>query len=293
MGLPTLRERPGRFDRLPMGVAVVHRFGCGVSDVGRKRARNEDAFLVDDSLGLYVVADGMGGHRAGEVASREAIEALHGMVLREAYDLRILDDVAPAALSDQGPLPPALHRAQRVLEGAIQSATYFVYGLGQSDPEQRGMGTTISALLLRGHYALSGQVGDSRIYRIRGREVTQLTEDHTLIAWQLKKGLISEEEARRSRQKNVITRAVGSREYVHVDLRCYPLLPEDRFLLCSDGLYEHLQTHELADLAEDNPELAARRAIELANQRGGSDNITAIFVATGDPALARHESSPP
>ena len=270
---------------------MLRRYGCGVSDVGRKRARNEDAFLVDDELGLYVVADGMGGHQAGEVASREAVEALHGMVLREEYDLQVVDTLPPGLVTSAGDiLPLPLHRAQRVLEGAIQSATYFVYGLSESTPEHRGMGTTISALLLRGHYALSGQVGDSRIYLLREGEVTQITEDHTLIAWQLKKGLISEEEARSSRQKNVITRAVGSREYVHVDLRCHPLLSGDQFVLCSDGLYGHLKAHELPDLASHGPARAAQRAIELANERGGTDNITALFVATGDQ-VTKHQTA--
>ncbi|MGH7294313.1 MAG: PP2C family protein-serine/threonine phosphatase, partial [Polyangiaceae bacterium] len=208
--------------------APLRRTGYGVTDLGRKRSSNEDAFFMDDELGLYVVADGMGGHAAGEVASREAVDTLYGMVKRGIGELHEL--VAP--------LSPADSRAAcRLMESAVQAATYFVYSIAEIDRDKSGMGTTISALLVLGEFAVTAQVGDSRIYCVHDDEVEQLTEDHTLIAWQLKQGLITPQEAARSPHKNVITRAVGNREYVQVDTRCVPLAPFTRLLLCSDGLH--------------------------------------------------------
>ena len=249
----------------------------GQTDVGQRRLSNEDAFLVDEELGLYVVADGMGGHSAGEVASEEAVETLHGMVKREVQALEAIDTL----ISDElvaGSIPPPMQKALRVMESAVQAATYMVFGLSESNPEQKGMGTTMSSLLLRGHFAVTAQVGDSRIYMVRDGEAQQLTEDHTLVAWQLKKGLITEEEAKHSRQKNVITRAVGSREYVQVDTRSMVVKPGDRYMLCSDGLHSYLKDDELASIMTGTPADATKRFIELANERGGRDNITSVVV---------------
>jgi protein phosphatase len=144
------------------------------------------------------------------------------------------------------------------------------------------MGTTLSVLLVRGDYAVTAQVGDSRVYLLRSGDVEQVTEDHTLVAWQLKKGIITPDEARSSRQKNVITRAVGSREYVQVDTRTMPVFAGDRFLLCSDGLHGYLEPSEISRLFEGNDlETVVERAVLLANQRGGRDNITAVAVELG------------
>src|SRR5580692_4925822 len=192
----------------------LRRTGWGLTDLGRKRSTNEDAFFLDDELGLYVVADGMGGHAAGEVASREAVDTLYGMVKRGIGGLHEL--VEPLDESDA-------RAACRLLESAVQAATYFVYSIAEIDRAKTGMGTTISAMLILGDYAVTAQVGDSRIYRIEHGAADQLTEDHTLIAWQLKQGLITPQEAARSPHRNVITRAVGNREYVQVDTQCVPL----------------------------------------------------------------------
>lgn len=273
--VPRLNQgMPGRSEARAV---KVMRSAFGVSDIGRRRLSNEDAFLVDDELGLYVVADGMGGHNAGEVASGEAVDTLHGMVKREEETLRTIDRVA--AGGGQGDeFLAALRRTQRLVESAVQAATYMVFGLGEANPERKGMGTTLSVLLLRGECAVTAQVGDSRIYMMRDGHAEQVTEDHTLVAWQLKKGLITAEEARHSRQKNVITRAVGSREYVQVDTRSFPVRTGDRFLLCSDGLHGYLDEPEIAPLLAGSLKQAATRAIDLANQRGGRDNITAVVV---------------
>lgn len=255
----------------------VQPFGVGLSDVGRKRLTNEDAFLVDNQIGLYVVADGMGGHSAGEVASEEAVDTLHGTVRREADALAAMDAL-PADITGSAEAEEVLRKVRRVLESAVQAATYMVYGLSEADPERKGMGTTMSALLVRGHHVVSAQVGDSRIYLVRDGVAHQITEDHTLVAWQVKKGLITEEEARHSRQKNVITRAVGSREYVQVDTFVQTVAAADAFLLCSDGLHGYIDDTEVAELCQLTPQDAVERAIELANERGGRDNITAVVV---------------
>ncbi len=239
------------------------------TDVGMKRTLNEDAFLVDDDLGLYLVADGMGGHAAGEVASAEAVSTAHGMVKQARSTLSRLVE----------PLDEAQMRAaKRLMESAIQAATYMVYTLAELDKEKSGMGTTITGMLFLGTHAVTGQVGDSRIYLIRSGEATQLTEDHTLIAYQLREGLITQEEAKRSPHKNVITRAVGNGDYVQVDTSIIELERGDRYLICSDGLHGYLRTHEIPEIAGLGGTKAVERFIALANERGGKDNITAILI---------------
>jgi serine/threonine protein phosphatase PrpC len=241
----------------------------GLTDLGRKRTSNEDAFLVDDKLGLYVVADGMGGHAAGEVASQEAVETVYGMVKRGAATMNPL--TTPVSEGDA-------RAACRLMESAIQGATYMVFSMAELDRGKQGMGTTISAMLVSGSFAVTAQVGDSRIYRTHKGATEQLTEDHTLIAWQLKQGLITPQEAKKSPHRNVITRAVGNRDYVQVDTAIVPLEQGDRFLLCSDGLHGYLVDSDIAPIIELGAEQAVSRFIALANTRGGKDNITAILV---------------
>jgi protein phosphatase len=254
------------------GPLALRRAGFGMTDLGRKRSSNEDAFFVDDELGLYVVADGMGGHAAGEVASREAVDTLYGMVKRGIGELRpLVDPVSEAAAS----------AACRLMESAVQAATYFVYSIAEIDRDKSGMGTTISALLVLGDYAITAQVGDSRIYCVRGDGVEQLTEDHTLIAWQIKQGLITPQEAARSPHRNVITRAVGNREYVEVDTRRVPLAAGMRFLLCSDGLHGYLRDEDIPAIVALGETSSVEHFVRLANDRGGKDNITAVLVEIG------------
>jgi serine/threonine protein phosphatase PrpC len=249
---------------------LLQRHGAGLTDVGRRRLVNEDAFFLDDQLGLYIVADGMGGHASGEIASSEAVDAVHGMV-RRGHEML-------SAIEGGDHSPDLLRRAVRLLESSVQAATYMVYGLAQHDPEQHGMGTTVSALAITGPYGLTAQVGDSRVYMVRDGVAAQLTEDHTLVAWQLKQGIITEEEAAISPHRNVITRAVGSREYVQVDTRFFEARPGDGFLLCSDGLHGYVEDAEIPQILDLGPTLATQRFIELANERGGRDNITAVVV---------------
>ena len=251
-----------------MATVLVKRAAFGVTDIGKRRMTNEDALLIDESIGLYAVADGMGGHNAGEIASREALDALVGMVRRDAS---LLAEVA------QNPTPENARRCTRLLEAATQAATYMVYGIAQNDPNQQGMGTTLSALLLCGNLGFTAQVGDSRVYLVRDGRAQQLTEDHTLVAWQIKQGILTAADAAVSPHKN-ITRAVGSREYVQVDTHVFEISPGDGFLLCSDGLYTYVREEEISPIFGLGPRVAARRLIDLANDRGGGDNITAIVV---------------
>ena len=265
MGIPAQRPR-GRDGSL---TSPLTHGGFGLSDLGRKRKTNEDAFFMDDALGLYVVADGMGGHAAGEVASQEAVETIYGMVKRGMRDLKPLDE----PITDE-----AARAACRLMESAVQAATYMVFSMAELDHGKSGMGTTISAMIVSGDYAVTAQVGDSRVYRISADKAEQITEDHTLIAWQLKQGLITEQEASVSPHKNVITRAVGNRDYVEVDTRILGLASGDRFLLCSDGLHGYLRDPDVVPIVKLGGEKAVKTFIDLANQRGGKDNITALLV---------------
>ena len=249
----------------------MRRAGHGLSDIGRRRTTNEDAFGLDDELGLYVVADGMGGHAAGEVASREAVDTVMAMVRRQRDAL--------AAVQNGDRSTDAIRRVQRVMESAIQAATYMVFAIAEADPEQKGMGTTLSCLLVLDDLGITGQVGDSRVYHVREGRVTRLTEDHTLVAWQVKQGIITPDEAERSPHRNVITRAVGSRDYVQVDTGIVDVQPGDSFLLCSDGLHGYLRDDdEIAPVLDLGPAVAVRHLVDLANSRGGRDNITGIVV---------------
>ena len=180
----------------------------GLTDIGRRRQQNEDAFFRNDEARLFIVADGMGGHAAGEVASAEAVDTIYGMVKRGLVNLGPESD----PLTED-----TISKARRLIESAIQGATYMVFAMSEIDSGKSGMGTTISAAYVFKNMLVIGQVGDSRIYRVRGGEVLQLTEDHTLVGWQIKQGLITEEEARISPHRNVITRSVGGRDYVEVD----------------------------------------------------------------------------
>jgi protein phosphatase len=251
---------------MSLAVRLIRSFGA--SDLGRRRQVNEDAFLCDDDLGLWVVADGMGGHAAGEVASNEAIDNIYGMVKRGKA--RLPNDVEATEAT--------LRAAVRLLEGSVQAATYMVYAMSELDSRKSGMGTTISAMMSIAQFVVTAQVGDSRIYRVRDGEVEQLTEDHTLINWQLKQGIITIEEAKHSRHKNVITRAVGNRDYVQVDTGLVELAEGDTFLLCSDGLHGYLRSDEIPAYISHGGDDGVRRLIDLANARGGKDNITAIIV---------------
>ena len=266
----------------------------GATDVGRKRKRNEDAYLLAPELGLYVVADGMGGHSAGEVASQRAVEVVRAAVAEQVAVLRAFaEDPAPARGA----------AAARVLEQAIEAACADIHRAAEADPRLRGMGTTFVGLLVAGERAVIAHVGDSRLYLHRGGATYVLTEDHTLIAEQMKAGQLTAEGAKNSPFKGVLTRALGQHESVQVDTLVIDLYAGDAFLLCSDGLYGCVADEELSahfgaglvgglvgglaggivgGLAGGAPpagiEALTASLVALANEGGGRDNITAVVV---------------
>jgi serine/threonine protein phosphatase PrpC len=244
------------------------------TDVGMKREHNEDSFLVNEDLGLYIVCDGMGGHAGGETASRLAVQTVERELL--SAKLRSDDPFAKDAPLPEAPLAGALREA---LEGACAA----VFRTSRANPELAGMGTTCISLLARGTQVLIGHVGDSRAYLVRGGEVWQLSEDHSLVNEQVRAGLLTEEEAKHSRLKNIITRSVGFEEDVLVDVMGVETRPGDKFLLCSDGLSNLIETNEIRDALQGSGlDDVPQQLIQLANSRGGDDNITVVAVQRMD-----------
>lgn len=248
------------------------------TDVGKVRDHNEDNFLVDKKLSLYVVADGMGGHAAGEVASAIAVRTVHEELKAER---ELLEEyvVNPRMV---GP-----RKVLAVFEHAVQRACAKIHEEAQLDSAKRGMGTTLSALLILDHQGFIAHVGDSRIYLLRGGRVQQVTEDHTVYNELIKRGKLSREQIEKVAQKNAITRAVGVYERVEVDTLGIEVLPGDAFLLCSDGLHGYVDDpQQLAPLLAKDGNEAPKALIDLANGAGGKDNITAVVVRMGEEGAA-------
>lgn len=243
---------------------------AGLTDVGRKRNHNEDSYLVDEELQLYVVADGMGGHAGGGTASRIAVETID-QKLRAAKKSPDNPFAADTPLQDS-PLP-------EFLRNAVESACAAIFKAAQEDPRLQGMGTTTITLCIKGDNALFAHVGDSRAYLVRGDLIQQVSEDHSLVNEQIKAGMITAEEAKNSRYKNIITRSVGFEEEVQVDVMGLVTQPGDFFILCSDGLANLVEDREIREVVTSTPlKDAPKRLIDLANERGGDDNITVIVV---------------
>jgi serine/threonine protein phosphatase PrpC/CRP-like cAMP-binding protein len=256
-----------------MALAETIRFAAS-TDVGRLRDHNEDNYLVDKKLCLFVVADGMGGHAAGEVASAIAVRIVHEELRRERETI----EVAGAQSRGGG------RAILGLLEHAVQRACARIHEEARADPARRGMGTTLSALIFAGSHGYIAHVGDSRIYLLRDGRIQQVTEDHTVFNELIKRGKLTREQIEKVAQKNAITRAVGVYERVEVDTLTIEVLPGDQFLLASDGLHGYI-AHQ-AELEpyfdEQDPKAATQGLIDLANRKGGKDNITAVLVRLGD-----------
>jgi serine/threonine protein phosphatase PrpC len=243
-------------------------FAYSLTDVGKKRDHNEDSFLVDDQLQLYAVADGMGGHAAGERASKMALETLSAAIGRPEKE-------RPDALA--------------VLREATQVAGAAIFAAAQSDENLHGMGTTLTSLWFQRGRAYLAHVGDSRAYLYRDGRAQQLSDDHSWVSEQVRAGMMTEEEAKESKFRHIITRSVGFEQMVQVDGAAIPVQPGDCFLLCSDGLSNYVEGEELARVMQarfyrDVPRLL----VELANDRGGDDNVTVVLVH-----LANETAPPP
>lgn len=260
----------------------------GATDPGKTRTRNEDYFVVDSDAGVYVVCDGMGGHAAGDEASRLAAETFHAEIAAHRAPLdRLATD----------PSEEARIAAQQLVVDSIERACGVVWAAQEADPQKRGMGSTMVCLVRAGARMVLGHVGDSHVYLLRAGKVYRLTEDHTLAEAQVKQGFVTREAAEHSDFKNVLLRAVGAQPNVQVDTLLMDLVAGDLILLCSDGLHGYLEDDELPALLESAParELPAH-LIALANERGGSDNITALVIeASGEvtetlPVSARIEA---
>ena len=289
----------------------------GQSDPGRKRERNEDSYLVDPSLGVLAVADGMGGHQGGATASRMAVEQLAAelhdakgdfdaavkrqreLAVRTTQEMPVVGDdetgdfaPAPAGQTIRAgdTLPPGgtavlFSPALELMRGIVRRASSGIFEAAFDSPDLRGMGTTLTAVLMHGGKAHLVHAGDSRCYMFRDGQLRQLTDDHSWIAEQLKNGMMSEAEAKASKFRHVITKSIGFERDIDADLKSVPVSPGDCFLLCSDGLSNYLSVEEIGQvLTTDFYRDAPRTLIALANERGGDDNVTCVCVHVANDA---------
>lgn len=251
------------------------------TDVGRVRSHNEDSYLVDEEIGLYLVADGMGGHAGGAHASRACVDIVDRVV---RHGLATLEGLAPE------------HQSNAIcdlLSAAASEASARIYDQALADERLAGMGTTLTGMLVRGSVAHVVHVGDSRAYLLRGGTAQQLTDDHSWINEQVQAGLLTEEEAAASDLKHIITRSVGFERGVRADVVPVGIEPGDAILLCSDGMANYFEVDELAKLGRDHwyaelPQLL----VDLANRRGGDDNITVLVALASNDAGKQRSPRP-
>jgi PPM family protein phosphatase len=249
---------------------------AGATDPGCVRKNNEDNFTVDPELGLLVVADGMGGHNSGEVASDIASKTILEFARRMLGGKKSL-------LPEGG--TPSLSPRGRQLEYFVKTANTMIYEKGREFPKNAGMGTTVVAALVDGRSLTVAHVGDSRLYLWRAGELTQLTEDHSLVGEQVKRGQITAAEASHSNLQNILTRALGAEGGVQVDVADHPLLPGDLVLLATDGLSKMVSDEEVARTitADAEPQAVVEKLIEKARAAGGVDNVTVVAARVPAP----------
>jgi serine/threonine protein phosphatase PrpC len=238
---------------------------CGKTDKGRVRDQNQDVFCIEESLGLLAVADGMGGHASGEVASKMGMDILKDYLKGRKESLPGVGN------------PSYLESTNRMAAG-VKLANQAIYEASLSHSTWNGMGTTLTAVLLNGNRLSIAHVGDSRVYLIRGGIIEQMTDDHTVVSEQVERGLMTREEAADSAMRHILTRALGITPDVEVDMEELTVSEEDKLVLCSDGLTELISDDEILStvLSGNRPEVACDQLVELANQKGGEDNITVI-----------------
>ena len=245
------------------------------TDPGMVRSHNEDSLAVEPDIGLAVLADGMGGYNAGEVASGIAVAFMCEEV-RKA-----LVDTDPSSTEAS----PML-RAERVLREQSTLANTSIFQSSQTQPQYAGMGTTLVSVLFADNQVSVAHIGDSRLYRLRGDSFEQITRDHSLLQEQIDSGMISKEDARHSMNKNLVTRALGVDPEVETEVHSYEVLPGDIYLLCSDGLSDMIpepEIHSTLDTLKANLQLAADQLVQTANDYGGRDNVSVVLVQVNEP----------
>ncbi len=242
-------------------------------DKGRARDNNEDSIALDESTALAVLADGMGGYNAGEVASGMATSFIRSELGRWLHD-------AGTDTSDA--------EVRRAMDICVDNANRAIFNAANANPHYAGMGTTLVVALFRGPRLLVGHVGDSRAYRLRGGRLVQITRDHSLLQEQIDAGLISPEQAAFAAHKNLVTRAVGVEDTVLLETHLHEVMPGDLYLLCSDGLSDMLDDATLAQMLKSHEVLAdaGRALIDAANEAGGKDNISLVLVRVAGGAAS-------
>lgn len=237
----------------------------GVSDLGLVRKNNEDAWFISPELNLYIVADGMGGHQAGEVASRETVKALSEIIIqRWKHGLNKI----------------GFHDIRKAFKLAIQEVNKLVHQLGSSSNELKGMGTTLCSLFFHEKGLVYAHVGDSRIYRLRNRRLEQLTKDHSLLRDLVDQGQLTEQEGADFLYRNIITKAIGTEATVEPSVHLCDVETNDLFLMCTDGLSDMLKAKEIQNILNyaHSLEEGAQELLVTANARGGYDNVTILLI---------------
>lgn len=250
----------------------------GVSDVGRVRTNNEDSFRIVDALNLFILSDGMGGEAHGEVASAMAVETV------EKYCTNPEPSKEDSGVTLHGTAPDNWSPQTKILQNAVFQANFNIHQSALKHPERRGMGATLTAGWLNGNKMSLAHVGDSRAYLLRTGNLQQLTNDHSLVAEQVRRGILTRQQAEESEMQSVLLRALGANADVEVEVDEIDVMPRDVLLLCSDGLTRMVSEPEIAGKlqAETDPQNAAQKLVDLANERGGMDNVTVIVARIQD-----------
>ena len=258
-----------------MNIAQSLQTAC-LTDPGRVRDHNEDCIEARPEIGLYVLADGMGGYNAGEVAS--------GMATSLIAD-GLLEEWAPADV-DRMAREEAMALSEKLIREQVARANTAIFTTSQNNPECAGMGTTLVVCHFYDNFMTVAHIGDSRLYRLRGETMEQVTRDHSLLQEQLDSGLITPEEAKLSQNKNLVTRALGIDPGVDTELHVYETQPDDVYVLCSDGLSDMVEDEEIRLTVltlKTNPSLTVQQLIQAANDNGGRDNISAMLIRVAEP----------
>ncbi|MGO9137544.1 MAG: Stp1/IreP family PP2C-type Ser/Thr phosphatase [Syntrophales bacterium] len=243
-------------------------FACGRTDKGLVRPNNEDGFYIDDNAGLLVVADGMGGHASGEIASKLALD-----VIKDYFKAFKEGKTALIGKLDEG-----YSEMAKALGSSVRLANQAIYEAAKSNTGWQGMGTTVAAVVINRNRLSIAHVGDSRVYLVRAGDIEQLTDDHSVVYEQVKRELLTREDAQKSEIRNLLTRALGVATNVEVDISELTLSTGDILILCTDGLNSMVSDNDILTItvSTKDPAAVCDRLVEVANKQGGNDNITVI-----------------